>query len=76
MRRMVFMIAWTQIALKSGFRFRTKLPLGVQVSDTYDLSVVGYLLEVLFDRSPFGATMQIRRPPFMGSLQALAPISG
>jgi hypothetical protein len=38
--------------------------------------MVGYLLEVLFDQSPFRATMQIRRPPSTGSPQALAPIFG
>jgi hypothetical protein len=57
---MVFMVAWTQTALKSEFRFRMKPPLGVRASDASDLSMVGYLLEVLFDQSPFGATMQIR----------------
>jgi hypothetical protein len=60
MHWMVFMIAWTRTALKFGFRFRTKPPLGVRASDTSDLPMVGYLVEVLFDRSPFGATMQIR----------------
>jgi hypothetical protein len=38
--------------------------------------MVGYLVEVLFDRSPFGATMQIRRLPSVGSPQMLALISG
>jgi hypothetical protein len=37
--------------------------------------MVGYLLEVLFGRSPFRATIQINRPPSMGSPQALALIS-
>jgi hypothetical protein len=46
------------------------------VSDTSDLLMVGYLLEVLFNQSPFGATMQIRRPPSAGSPQALTSISG
>jgi hypothetical protein len=54
MHWMVSIIAWIQIALKSGFKFRTKLPLGVRASDASDLLMVGYLLEVLFDRSPFG----------------------
>jgi hypothetical protein len=57
---MVSIITWTQTALKSGFKFRTKPPLGVQVSDASDLPMVEYLLEVLFDRSPLGATMQKR----------------
>jgi hypothetical protein len=38
--------------------------------------MVGYLLEVLFDQSPFRATMQIRRPPSAAFPQALASISG
>jgi hypothetical protein len=50
-------------------------PLGVRVSDASDLPTVGYLLEVLFDWSPFRATMQIRLLPSVGSLQALALIS-
>jgi hypothetical protein len=57
---MVSIITWTQTTLKSGFKFRTKPSLGVQVSDASDLPMVGYLLEVLFDRSPLEATMQIR----------------
>jgi hypothetical protein len=57
---MVSIITWTQTALKSGFKFWTKPPLGVQVSDASDLPMVEYLLEVLFDRSPLGATMQKR----------------
>jgi hypothetical protein len=54
---MVSIIAWTQTALKSGFTFRAKPPLGVWASDASDLLMVGYLLEVLLDRSPFRATM-------------------
>jgi hypothetical protein len=73
---MVSIITWTWIALKSEFKFQTKSPLTVWASDASDLPMVGYLLEVLFDRSPFGATMQIRQPPSSGSLQVLAPISG
>jgi hypothetical protein len=76
MRWMVSTIAWTRTALKSGFNFQTKPPLGVRALNTSDLPMVGYLLEVLFDRSPFGITMQIRRPPSTGSPQALASISG
>jgi hypothetical protein len=54
---MVFIITWTRTALKSGFRFQAKPPLGVRASDASDLSMVGYLLEVLLDRSPFRAAM-------------------
>jgi hypothetical protein len=72
---MVSIIAWTRTTLKSGFKFWIKPPLGVQASDASNLLMVGYLLEVLFNRSPFRATMQIRRPPSTGSLQALALIS-
>jgi hypothetical protein len=73
---MVSIIAWTRTTLKSKFRFWIKPPLSVQTSDASDLPMVGYLLELLCDQSPFGATMQIRRPPSVGSAQALAPISG
>jgi hypothetical protein len=76
MRWMISIIVWTRTILKSGFKFRTKLPLGVQASDASDFPMVEYLLEVLFDRSPFETTMQIRQPPSVGSSQALAPISG
>jgi hypothetical protein len=54
---MVFIIAWTQAALKPGFKFWTKLSLGVLASDASDLLMVGYLLVVVLDRSSFGATM-------------------
>jgi hypothetical protein len=57
---MISIIAWTWTALKSVFKFWTKPSLGVRVSDASDLPMVGYLLEALFDRLPFGATMQIR----------------
>jgi hypothetical protein len=75
MRWMVSIITWTRTTLKSRFKFRTKPPLGVQASDASDLSTVGYLLELLCDRSPFGVTMHIRWPPFVGSTQALVSIS-
>jgi hypothetical protein len=75
MRWMVSIIAWTR-TLKFEFKFWTKPPLGVRASDASDLPMVGYLLEVLFDRSPFEATMQIRQPHSAGFPQALAPISG
>jgi hypothetical protein len=57
---MVSIIAWTRTALKSGYKFQTKPPLGVRTSDASDLSMVGYLLELLCDRSPFGATIRMR----------------
>jgi hypothetical protein len=47
---MVFMIAYTQIALKSRFWFQTKPSFSVRASDASDLPMVRYLLEVLFDR--------------------------
>jgi hypothetical protein len=64
---MVSIIAWTRATLKFRFKFWTKASLGVQASDASVLLMVRYLLEVLFDRSPFVATMQTRRPPFTGS---------
>jgi hypothetical protein len=57
---MISRIAWTRTTLKSRFKFWTKPPLGVQVSEASDLPMVGYLLEMLFDQSAFGATIQIR----------------
>jgi hypothetical protein len=57
---MVSIITWIQTTLKSRFKFWTKPPLGVRASDASHLPVAGYLLEVLFDWSPFGGTMQIR----------------
>jgi hypothetical protein len=60
MRGMVSIIAWTRMTLKFGFRFRTKLVLRVQASNASDLPMVGYLLEMLFDRSSFGATIRTR----------------
>jgi hypothetical protein len=73
---MVSIIAWTRTILKSRFKFWTKPLLGVRVPDASDLPMVEYLLELLCDRSSFGATMQIRRFLFVGSPQALAPNSG
>jgi hypothetical protein len=57
---MISRIAWTRTTLKSRFKFWTKPPLGVQVLEASDLPMVGYLLEMLFDQSAFGATIQIR----------------
>jgi hypothetical protein len=62
--------------LKSEFRFRTNLVLGVWTSDVSDLLIVGYPLELFQDRSPFGATIRIRRLSFAEFPQALVPISG
>jgi hypothetical protein len=73
---MVSMITWTQTALKSGVRFQTNPALGVWASDVYDLPIVGYPVEMLWDRSPFGATIRMRRLSSAGFPQALAPISG
>jgi hypothetical protein len=64
------------MVLKSRFRFQTKTALGVRASDASDLPMVVYLLELLCDRSPFGATIRMRQPPSAGSPQALVPISG
>jgi hypothetical protein len=52
---MVSIIAWTQTTLKYGSKFQTKPPLGIRASDASDLLMVGYLLELLCDQSPFGA---------------------
>jgi hypothetical protein len=73
---MVSMIAYTQTVLKSGFRFRTTPVLGVWASDASDLSIVGYPLELLRDRSPFGTTIRMRQLSSTEFSQALAWISG
>jgi hypothetical protein len=49
--------------LKSEFSFRAKPALGVRASDTSDLSMVGYLIELVCDQSLFGATIRKRQPP-------------
>jgi hypothetical protein len=64
------------MALNSGFRFRTIALLGVQPSDASDLTTVGYLLELLCDGSPAGATMKIGWPSPVESPQVLIPILG
>jgi hypothetical protein len=46
--------------LKSLFKFRTNLSLGVRASDASDLPMVGYLLELLCEGAPVGATMMMR----------------
>jgi hypothetical protein len=61
---------------KSGFRFRSNPVLGVWASDVSDLLVVGYPMELLQDRSPFGATIRMRQLSYVNFPQALAPISG
>jgi hypothetical protein len=73
---MVSMIAWTRTALKFGFRFQTNPVLGVWASDVSDLLIVGYPLELLRDRSLFGATIRMRQLSSAYLSQALAPISG
>jgi hypothetical protein len=73
---MVSMIAWTQTTLKSWFRFRVNPALGVWASDVSDLPIVRYPLELLWDRSPFGATIRMRQQSSVDFPQALALISG
>jgi hypothetical protein len=70
------MITWTRTTLKSRFRFRTSPALGVWAPDVSDLPIVGYPLELLQDRSPFGATIRMRRLSFADFPQVLALISG
>jgi hypothetical protein len=70
------MIVLTRTALKSGFRFRTNPTLGVWASHVSDLPIVGYPLELLWDRSPFGATIRMRWLSIVDFLEALSPISG
>jgi hypothetical protein len=50
--------------------------LGVWASDTSDLPIVGYSLNLLRDRSPFGATIRMRQLSSADFPQALASISG
>jgi hypothetical protein len=73
---MVSIIACTRTALKFGFRFRANPVLGVWASDAFDLPIVGYQLELLWDRSLFGATIRMRRPSSAEFPQELAAISG
>jgi hypothetical protein len=70
------MIVWSRMALISRFRFWIIPSLGVQASDAYDIPMVGYLLELLCDGSPFGATIKMRQPSLAESPLALIPISG
>jgi hypothetical protein len=64
------------MTLKSEFRFRTNPALGVWALDITDLPIIGYPLELLWDRSPFKATIRMRRLSSTEFPQALAPISG
>jgi hypothetical protein len=66
MRWMVSIITWTRTILESRFKFWTKCHSVLRGLNGSDLLMVGYLREV-FDRSPFRATMKIRRPSSMGS---------
>jgi hypothetical protein len=50
--------------------------LGVWASNVSDLPIVGYPLGLLCGRSPFGATIRMRRLSSVDFPQALAPISG
>jgi hypothetical protein len=72
---MVYMIFWTRTVLMSGFRFQAHPALEVWASDVYGLLIVGYPLELLPNRSPFGATIRMRRLSSVNFPQALAPIS-
>jgi hypothetical protein len=56
------MMLWSHMALKSGFKFRTNLLLGVRASLASDLSMMGYLLELFYEGGPVGATMMMRQP--------------
>jgi hypothetical protein len=60
------MIVWSQMALKSKFRFWIILSLGVRASNASELPMIGYLLELFYEESPAGATIMMRRPPFGG----------
>jgi hypothetical protein len=62
--------------LKSKFRFQTNPVLGVRAPDVSNLPIVGYPLELLQDRSPFGATIRMIRLSSMDFPHALAPILG
>jgi hypothetical protein len=57
---MDYMIVWSQMAFKSKLRFWIIPSLGVRASNTSDLLMVGYLLELLCDGSSFEATMKMR----------------
>jgi hypothetical protein len=70
------MIIWTRMALKSGFRFQTNLTLWVWAPDVSDLPIVGYPLELWWDRSPFGATIRMKRLSSADSPHVLVSILG
>jgi hypothetical protein len=56
------MMVWSRTTLKSEFRFWANLSLGIRASDTFDLPIVGYLLELFCEGAPTGATMMMRQP--------------
>jgi hypothetical protein len=60
MRWIDSMMVWSRMALKPGFRFWANLSLSVQASDAFDLSMVGYLLEMFCEGAPIGANMMMR----------------
>jgi hypothetical protein len=62
--------------LKSGFRFWIIPSLDVWTSDTSDLPMVGYLLELLCEGALADATMMIRQPSSTEFQHVLSPISG
>jgi hypothetical protein len=47
--------------LKSRFRFRANVSLGVRASNASDLPMIGYLLELFCKGALAGATMMMRR---------------
>jgi hypothetical protein len=76
MRWIDSMMVWSHTVLKFGFRFWTNLSLGVRASDAFDLSMVGYLLELFYEGAPIGATMMMRRLSSAEFQQVLPPILG
>jgi hypothetical protein len=50
------------MVLMSGFRFRINLSFGVRASDTSDLPMVVYWLELFREGAEVGATMMMKRP--------------
>jgi hypothetical protein len=70
---MDFMIVWSQMVLKSRFRFRIIPSLDVWAMDAFDLLIVGYLLELLYDGASVRATMMIWRPLSVEFQQVLPP---
>jgi hypothetical protein len=54
------MMVWSRMVLKSEFRFRTILVLGVWALDASEPLMVGYLLELLCEVALAGPTMLMR----------------